>query len=75
MRDPDVIIEFDMEREPGVHHENITPEWRYLNTISAVQKNQRFVIGGNYSMIPGPRLILLAEDLNEILRTVRVKEE
>jgi iron complex transport system substrate-binding protein len=73
LRDPDVIIEFDMKTERGVKRLDISPEWDYLSNLKAVQAKNFFVIGGNHTMIPGPRLVMLAEDFREIMNLVRKK--
>jgi iron complex transport system substrate-binding protein len=75
LRDPDVIIEFDMKKARGIYREDITPEWRYMENLKAVKNKNIFVIGGSHTMIPGPRIILLAEDFNEIVKAVVAKRE
>ena len=69
-RNPDVIIEFDFNAIEGM--KNITPgdEWQYLQNVNAVNQQQIFEIGGNYSLIPGPRVIKLANDFNNILNLI-----
>jgi len=73
LRDPDVIIEFDMKNEREVKRLAITPEWDYLSNLKAVQNQNIFVIGGNHTMIPGPRLVMLAEDFSQVMKLVRSK--
>jgi iron complex transport system substrate-binding protein len=73
LRDPNVIIEFDMKRERGVFHMEISTEWNFLENLSAVKNKNIFVVGGNHTMIPGPRLILLAEDFSKIIKDVTKK--
>ena len=70
LRDPDVIIEFDMNKERGITRLDITPEWTHLENLKAVKNRNIFVVGGNHTMIPGPRLVLLAEDFSEIMKLV-----
>jgi iron complex transport system substrate-binding protein len=70
LRNPDVIIEFDMKRERGVYQSEISPEWFALSDQKAVKNRNIFVIGGNHTMIPGPRLVWLAEDFAEIMEIV-----
>jgi iron complex transport system substrate-binding protein len=70
LRNPDVIIQFDMKKERGVFRADITQEWLDLKNLNAVKNKNIFVIGGNHTMIPGPRLVLLAEDFNKIISTV-----
>jgi len=72
LRDPDIIIEFDMKSERGVSREEITSEWKYLENLRAVKNKNIFIIGGNHTMIPGPRLIFLAEDFIKIINIAKV---
>ena len=71
LRDPEVIIEFDMNRESGIYRENPGSEWNFLKNLQAVRKKMIFVIGGDYTLIPGPRLVILAKDFSKIIDIVR----
>jgi iron complex transport system substrate-binding protein len=71
LRDPKVIIEFDMKLKRGVYRTELSSEWDNFKNINAVKEGNIFIIGGNHTMIPGPRLILLAEDFKEIINSVR----
>jgi len=75
IRNPEVIIEFDMERKRGIYRSDLSSEWVYMKNLNAVKKENVFVIGGNHTMIPGPRLVLLAEDFSEIINTVVANRE
>jgi iron complex transport system substrate-binding protein len=75
MRNPEVIIEFDMNRKRGVYRTDLSSEWIYLKNLNAVKNGNVFVLGGNHTMIPGPRLVLLAEDFSEIINTVVANRE
>ena len=68
LRDPDLFIEFDMKKERGVSRVNITAEWEYIGNLKAVKNKNVFVIGGTHTMIPGPRVVWLAEDFNKIIK-------
>jgi iron complex transport system substrate-binding protein len=70
LRDPEVIIVFDMKRNKGVTRMQISPEWQYVKNLSAVQNKNIFVVGGDHTMIPGPRMVLLAEDFSKIIKSV-----
>jgi ABC-type Fe3+-hydroxamate transport system substrate-binding protein len=70
LRDPEVIIEFDMNRDRGIYRTDLTSEWDFLKNLKAVKNGNIFVIGGNHTFIPGPRLVLLAEDFSEIIENV-----
>jgi len=71
LRNPEVIIEFDMNKERGVYREDISSEWKFLKNLQAVQKGHVLVIGGNHTLIPGPRLVMLAEDFNKIINMIK----
>jgi iron complex transport system substrate-binding protein len=74
LRNPDVIIEFDMTKERGVYQVDLTSEWRFLKNLHAVQNGNVFVIGGNYTLIPGPRLVMLAKDFSKIIDVVKSEQ-
>jgi hypothetical protein len=38
--------------------------------VNAVVQNKIYQIGGDYSLIPGPRVVNLAQDFNTILNSV-----
>ena len=70
LRDHQVIIEFDMKRPRGVYRTELSAEWGFLKNLQVVQKGNVFVIGGNHTLIPGPRLVLLAQDFGRIIEMV-----
>jgi len=72
LRDPHVIIEFDTNRPRGVYRAELSSEWDFLKNLQVVQKGNIFVIGGNHTLIPGPRLVLLAQDFRKIIDMVRI---
>lgn len=69
-RDPKIIIEFDVSLPNGVHKRDTGEEWQPLKEIGAVSDSNHFVIGGNYALIPGPRITKLAKDFKQIINTV-----
>jgi iron complex transport system substrate-binding protein len=71
LRDPQVIIEFDMKRPRGVYRDELSSEWEFLKNLQVVQKGNIFVVGGNHTLIPGPRLVLLAQDFGRIIDMVK----
>ena len=75
LRDPEVIIEFDMKRKRGVYRSDMSSEWDVLDNIKAVKQENVFVIGGNHTLIPGPRLVLLAKDFSKIINAVMANHE
>ena len=74
IRNPTVIIEFDMQKKHCIEKEKVGPEWQVLHGITAVKNGYLFVIGGNHTMIPGPRLTTLARDFYEIIQRVDALE-
>ena len=67
LRNPAVIIEFDMQKEHVIEKEKLGPEWQLLKNITAVKKGQVYIIGGSHTMIPGPRVTWLAKDFRRII--------
>jgi len=65
-RNPDIIIEFNMNSPEGITNTNPGIEWQFLNSVNAIKQKKIFEIGGNYSLIPGPRVVKLAKDLSHI---------
>jgi len=65
---PEIIIDIIF----GVDLTNINPEkikqdWNCIPAVSAVQKNQIYIINESYTVIPGPRFIQLLEQLAKII--------
>jgi len=69
-RNPEIIIEFNMNLPEGIIKTDSGKEWKYLNSVNAVKQKMMFEIGGNYSLIPGPRVINLVKDFSMILNIV-----
>lgn len=74
LHDPDLIIEFKTgpDRDDREITENIK-EWEDLNMLKAVRNNSVYVLSGDYTLIPGPRLYLLARDYYSILQRLNNK--
>lgn len=66
--DPDLIIEFKFNQvwTDQMVEDNLK-EWNDLPELQAVQTRSIYVIDGNYSLIPGPRVYLLVKDYYNIL--------
>ncbi|MBN2185191.1 MAG: ABC transporter substrate-binding protein [Candidatus Krumholzibacteriota bacterium] len=66
--DPDVIIELvpDADRK-GFSKEKILRPWEELRSVGAVREGRIYLLTENYTQIPGPRFIMLLEDIAEIL--------
>jgi ABC-type Fe3+-hydroxamate transport system substrate-binding protein len=69
LRNPEVIIEFDLERIKGVFRSGMTAEWELLSEVEAIKNGNLFVVGGDHTLIPGPRIGLLAKDFAEIIHS------
>ncbi len=67
-KNPDIIIEFrfneSWNRQKDMFNLN---EWQSLGSVKAVSNGHIYVLTGDYTLIPGPRLHLLARDYYRIL--------
>ncbi len=69
---PNLIIEFKFKEKWDDKKNRINQsEWNELNQLSAVRDKQIYILNGDYTLIPGPRIYLLARDYYEILRRVK----
>ena len=65
---PEFIIEMVPDTgEKGLEEEMIINEWESFSDVDAVKNNHIYVLKQDYAVIPGPRFILLLEDLARIL--------
>lgn len=62
--DPDIIIDlvYDLY-EKNWDEEKIKKEWDVIPNLRAVRENGIHVLGGNHVVVPGPRFILMAEEI------------
>jgi len=69
-RQPDLIIEFKFKEtwNSRKNQANIV-QWQEFENLKAAAAGNIFVITGDYSLIPGPRLYLLARDFYRIFDT------
>jgi iron complex transport system substrate-binding protein len=66
-RAPEVIVEMHGEgAEPGLQDE-VRGLWRGLPSLPAVQQDRVYAVEATYAMIPGPRVVQLAELLADLL--------
>lgn len=65
---PDIIIDLvpDMKNK-GLSESMIQKEWASLSQVRAVQTHHIYVLSQSYTVIPGPRFIMLLEDLAKII--------
>ncbi len=64
---PEVIIDLvpDLEQKK-LTVEQVTRQWQTVRAVSAVSNNRVHVLGQDYVVIPGPRIVLLVEQLAEL---------
>ena len=74
LRNPAVIIEFDMQKPHSLEKEKLGPEWQLLKNTPAVKNGQVYIVGGSHTMIPGPRVTWLARDFQRIIDRVKNEE-
>ncbi len=71
IRKPEVIIEFKFKESWSAQRDSLNRlEWQPLAEIPAVKQGHIFVLTGDYTLIPGPRIYRLARDYLEILKKV-----
>ncbi len=65
---PDCIIEFKFRQkwDENKDWEN-QRQWEKLSTLKAVKSKKIFVLTGDYTLIPGPRIFRLARDFSRII--------
>jgi len=69
LMDPDLIIEFKFNQKLDEEQRRQNRrEWQTLARLKAVQKGRIYVIDGDYSLIPGPRVTRLMRAYSRILR-------
>jgi len=73
-KNPDLIIEFKFKEEWNAdrQRQNLN-EWEALNRLKAVQQKNLFVLTGDYTLIPGPRIYKLAADYYQIMKKYNIK--
>ena len=66
--DPDVIIDLvpDLDKR-GLDEKTILREWNSVPGVKAVKYGRVHILSGDYTVIPGPRFIMLLEDLARML--------
>ncbi|KMQ49632.1 periplasmic binding protein [Chitinispirillum alkaliphilum] len=71
---PDIII--DIAPSMGDYTCSLLVEdWYSLSRVPAVRKGNVFCLSGDYATIPGPRILLLLDDIREIISDLVVIEE
>lgn len=67
LKNPDIIIEFELKGKHEISRVTEAPEWNDLNNLHAVKNKNIFIISGDHTLIPGPRMVLLADDFTRII--------
>jgi iron complex transport system substrate-binding protein len=65
-RNPQVIIEFDIDGAAGIHT-NHDQAWGQLVNVAAIKHGHIFTVSGSHTLIPGPRLVVLARQFRKII--------
>lgn len=62
--DPDVILDLvPLSAEKGMKASDVLKEWSGLTDVKAVRDGRVHVLGNDYVTLPGPRFVLLLEDM------------
>ena len=62
--DPDVIVDLVVDmKEKHLDAADIVSEWRDAAHVAAVRNGRVYVLGQDYVVVPGPRIVLLVEQL------------
>ncbi len=65
---PEVIIDLSPGlNQSGLSKEEMLADWETLSTVDAVKNGRVYLFDADYATVPGPRFILLAEDLARVL--------
>ncbi len=69
-RNPEVIIEFETDGAPDIRKTDDVIIWKQLDHVSATINGNVFTVTGSHTLIPGPRLVLLARQFRTIIDRV-----
>ena len=68
---PDIIIEFRYKENWNAQKQKqLLGQWQGLNRLRAVRAGHIFVLTGDYTLIPGPRIYELAGDYVRIMKSL-----
>ncbi|MEO0508771.1 MAG: helical backbone metal receptor [Verrucomicrobiota bacterium] len=67
--EPDVVIDLipDLEKSVKMSARQVQSEWDDLVAIPAVQNGEVYVFGDDYVCVPGPRFILVLDDIARVV--------
>jgi iron complex transport system substrate-binding protein len=63
---PDIIIDIASAMS-NYNCSDLIKDWQGMKNVKAVEKNNIFCIDKGYATVPGPRILLLIQDLKEII--------
>ena len=67
---PDIIIDMVPDiKKMGLNENMLLKEWESISDVNAVRNNRVYVLSQDYIVSPGPRFIMLLEDLARIINT------
>jgi iron complex transport system substrate-binding protein len=69
VRNPAAIIEFDVKSDTASVIHSGKSEWAGLE-VAAVVNGNTFTVAGTHTLIPGPRMLLLARQFAQVIRAV-----
>jgi len=73
-KNPDCIIEFKFNKPWNAQKQKDNlRQWQALDHLKTAKDGNVFVVTGNYSLIPGPRVYLLARDFLKIMKRLNKK--
>jgi iron complex transport system substrate-binding protein len=65
---PDIILNrIPLSQGKGLKAADVLNEWMGLTEVRAVREGRVYVLGNDYVTIPGPRFILLLEDMKKLI--------
>jgi len=65
---PEIIIDLIADLESsGLTESKVKKEWESVGSVEAIKNNRLYVFTKDYIVIPGPRFILLLEDLARVI--------
>ena len=75
LRKPQVIIEFKFKEPWSAQKDSLNRlEWQPLKEIPAIKQGNIFVLTGDHTLIPGPRIYRLARDYLQIFKKLNGNE-
>ena len=66
--DPDVVIEMVPDLEPGQDAEKLLAYWGRIPGLRAAREGRIYILGGDLTVVPGPRFVQLLEAMAEAIR-------